>query len=40
MKLESWSFHGWQLYIEMNNKLALLWGEAQKKFAYSYLKVI
>lgn len=19
MKLESWSFHGWQLYIEMNN---------------------
>ena len=22
-----------------NNKLALLWGEAQKKIAYSYLKV-
>ena len=22
------------------NKLALLWGEAQKKIAYSYLKVI
>ena len=23
----------------MKNKLALLWGEAQKKIAYSYLKV-
>ena len=27
-------------YLFMNlNKLALLWGEAQKKIAYSYLKV-
>ena len=27
------------LAINNKNKLALLWGEAQKKIAYSYLKV-
>ena len=28
----------WMLDVKYN-KLALLWGEAQKKIAYSYLKV-
>ena len=32
--------HKWYVFhICRTNKLALLWGEAQKKIAYSYLKV-
>ena len=30
--------NGWNITLKMD-KLALLWGEAQKKIAYSYLKV-
>ena len=31
--------HRAEAEIESRDKLALLWGEAQKKIAYSYLKV-
>ena len=36
---ENWFLDIWQLYVKTYNKLALLWGEAQKKIAYSYLNV-